>query len=119
MNRPRITVRRLMILVGVLAVVMFAVRCYRVREYAQRRLAELDQDKRMTELLLRLRNEGIEREKWLYRSPEVSRLWNEDLLRVRLKTRAFEHVVRHPWHALPYDEEVGLTRYEKMASNGQ
>jgi hypothetical protein len=108
-----------MILVAVLAVVMFAVRCYRVREYAQRRLAELDQDKRMIESVLRLRDEQFEREKWLARSPDVSRLWNEDLLRVRLKTRAFEHVLRHPWHALPYGEEVGLTRYEKMARNGQ
>jgi hypothetical protein len=57
--------------------------------------------------------------KWMLISYDIARLLNEDLVRIRLKTRAFEHVLRHTWHALPYGEELGLTRYEKMEKDGQ
>ena len=98
MLRPRLTVRLLMVLVAVVGLAlgggMFAVRCYRVREYALRRLHEMS-----------IAEETYENGYCSLYGP---------LREGPNKMKEFKHLARHPWHGPPYGEEVGPTPYEKM-----
>jgi hypothetical protein len=101
MRVPRITVLRLMILVAVVGLLLaggiFARRCYRVREYALRRVAEMS-----------VAEQTYEKGYCSLYGP----VWEGPS-----KKKEFEHVARHPWHGLPYGEEIGPTPHERIWIN--
>jgi hypothetical protein len=99
-----------MISVAVLGLVlaggMFAVRCYRVREYAQRRVQEID-----------AYLNDIHDSMTLY-SKEQNQIIGlaRELVETQELRSAFDHVRRHPWHSLPFGERIGLTPDEQATA---
>jgi hypothetical protein len=106
MKFPRFTVRRLMILVVVLGSGVFAVRCFKTREYAQKRSDDIEWFIRgSTDYVKTLKDYDEE-------SPLIQK--QESILaRLRSKRSQFEHVRRYPWHPLPFGDNLGPTPNEQ------
>jgi hypothetical protein len=107
MRRPRLSVRALMILIAVVGLLlgsgMFLVRCIRVQEYAQQRVRQLTWDVAQRQIWLQL-NKQTE----IPNVEEIRKLARE-LGAVEAKKQEFKHLLRHPWHEIPFGETIGAT----------
>jgi hypothetical protein len=98
MRIPQLSVRSLMVLVAVIGLLLgsgvFAIRCYRAREYALQRVQIYDND-------IVILQGGISITVLASDRQEVEQMINDS----ETKKREYEHLARHPWHGLPVDDE--------------
>jgi hypothetical protein len=107
-----------MVLVAVFAVVlgsvMFAFRCFRNRNYAEHRIKELSTAIiYVTTYIQSHENKSEEK----YRVDIMRR----ELQKKSMELKAFDDLLHHPWHAVPFDEDIDLImaiwRFERTSDS--